>query len=83
MADIMKCKVEGFIAFYIQMSAHFKAKHPDLDLTKNTEVLGNSNEDYKRLGYRPNIRYYRAKFAGQDVYPGDFEKYGKFEKKDS
>lgn len=74
MADIMKCKVDGFIAFHVQMRGHFTLKHPTLDYEENTEVLGNSDEDYKRYGFRPSIKYYRAKLEGKNVTPYDFEK---------
>jgi len=76
MADIVKCKICAFIAFYIQMSGHFKLKHPDLDYYENTEKLGDSDSDLKKYGFRPSIEYYRAKFkgelAGRD--PFDFER---------
>lgn len=44
MADIEKCKIDGFIAFHIQVRGHFTKKHPELsyeEYTKNIEVLGN------------------------------------------
>jgi hypothetical protein len=81
MADIEKCKVEGFIAFHIQMSGHFTTQHPSLNYLENIEVVGNSDGDFKRFGFRPDIRYYRAKLAGEDVQPFDFEKGGRFEKR--
>jgi hypothetical protein len=74
MADVVKCKLDGFIAFHIQMSGHFKLKHPDVNYKENTEVLMNSNADLKRYGFRPNIDYYRAKLQGKDVTPFDFER---------
>jgi len=74
MADIMRCKIEGFIAFHVQMRGHFTLKHPALDYDKNTEVLGNSDADLKRFGFRPSIDYYRAKLRGENVDPWQFEK---------
>jgi len=78
MADVMRCKLCGFIAFHIQMAGHFSLKHPDKNYEENTEVLMNSDRDLKQYGYRPSIEYYRAKIAGKDVYPSDFERGGRF-----
>lgn len=75
MADVMRCKLDGFIAFHIQMSAHCKLKHPDKDYQDITEMIMNSDADLKRLGYRPSIQYYRAKIAEKDVQPWEFEKH--------
>jgi len=69
----MRCKIDGFIAFYVQMAGHFTLKHPTLDYEGNTEVLGNSDADLKRYGFRPSIKYYRAKLQGKQVSPYDFE----------
>jgi hypothetical protein len=76
MADVMRCKVEGcgFVAFHIQMSGHFKLRHPDLNYNQNTEILMNSDADLKQYGFRPSIEYYRAKLQGKDVTPWQFEK---------
>ena len=77
MADIMRCKIDDFIAFHIQMAGHFTLKHAYLDYDENTEVLGNSDADYKRFGFRPSIDYYRAKLRGENVNPWQFEKRNK------
>ncbi len=77
MADIEKCKIDGFIAFHIQVRGHFTKKHPELsyeEYTKNIEVLGNSDADLKRYRFRPSIEYYREKLSGKDVDPFQFEK---------
>lgn len=74
MADVMKCKIDGFIAFHVQMAGHFALKHPTLDYGQNTEVLTNSDADLKRYGFRPSIDYYRAKIQGKDVTPWQFER---------
>lgn len=74
MADIEKCKICGFIAFHVQMRGHFTLKHPEKDYEENMEVLGNTDADYKRFGFRPSIKYYRAKLQGKNVSPFDFRR---------
>ena len=77
MADILKCKIDGFTAFNVQVQGHFSREHPTLtynEREKNTEVLGSSDADLKKYGFRPSIDYYRAKLQGKDVSPYDFEK---------
>ena len=64
LADIMRCKIDGFIASHVQMAGHFTLKHPDKDYAENTEILGNSDADLKVLGFRPSIEYYRARIRG-------------------
>lgn len=76
MADILRCKIDGFIAFHVQMAGHFTLKHPDINYDSNTELLGNSDADLKQFGFRPDIRYYRAKIKGELAgrNPFDFER---------
>jgi len=81
MADVLRCKIDGFVAFYIQMSGHFKLRHPDHDYRENSEVVENSDADLKQYGFRPSIDYYRAKLQGKQVTPGDFEKHGIYGKR--
>ena len=74
MADIERCKVCGFVSFHIQMSSHFGYKHKGLDYYQNSEVLGNTDADLKRYGFRPSIDYYRAKLEGKEVSVWEFER---------
>ena len=74
MADIVRCKIDGFTSFHIQTKGHFSKVHPDLDYYENTEILGDSDADLKKYGFRPSIEYYKAKLQGKNVTPYDFEK---------
>lgn len=74
MADVVRCKIDGFTAFHIQTRGHFTKKHPGLDYDENTEVVANSDKDLKEFGFRPSIDYYRDKLAGKCVSPWDYEK---------
>lgn len=63
----------------VQVQGHFTVKHSKVtfeDRKKNMTVLGNSDADLKKYGFRPSIEYYRAKLIRKekDVSPWDFEK---------